>query len=182
MGSIAPDAELLQRCQDGDEKAWRKLVKKYQNLVFSTALSTGLDQESAVDVHQQVWIELHRSLLRIRDAQALPRWLIVTTRRISYRHAVVQGRWVNDVREDMVDPNPATDANLVALEERFQLERALETLGGRCEEVLKMFFYSDQKVTYQEVAEKTGLAEGSVGSLRQRCLDRLRKVLEEEAA
>jgi RNA polymerase sigma factor (sigma-70 family) len=172
------DSALLRECQHGSEAAWKTLVARYENLVFSTALQTGLDQEVAVDVFQQVWLELHRSLLRIRDPKALPRWLIVTTRRIAYRQAVVTGRWVRDVREDMIDPTPRADATILALEQRQLLEDAMGNLDDRCREVLQMLFYSDRKVSYQELAEKTGLAEDSIGSLRTRCLKRLRAILE----
>lgn len=172
------DIALFERCKEGSEDGWDRLVSRYENLVFSTALQTGLDRDSAVDVFQQVWVELHRSLLRIKDPHALPRWLIVTTRRIAYRHAVVAGRWVNDVREDMVDPTPVADSAVVALEQRQQLETALLELGGRCEELLRLMFYSGRKVSYRTAGKKLGLAEDSVGSLKTRCLGRLRKILE----
>lgn len=178
LGFPSDDSTLLAKCQSGDESAWKLMVERYQNLVFSTALETGLDKDSVVDVFQQVWLELHRSLLRIRDPQALPRWLIVTTRRIAYRQAVVSGRWVEDVREDMVDPSPRADSVVVALEERQAVEEALTELDSRCHEVLRLLFYSEKKVSYREVAEQTGLAEDSIGSLRKRCLERLRRIME----
>jgi RNA polymerase sigma factor (sigma-70 family) len=171
------DASLWLECQNGSESAWADLVGRYENLVYSTALQTGLDPEDAADVFQQVWLELHRSLLRIRDPKALPRWLIVTTRRIAYKHAIVAGRWVRETRDDMVDPAPGADAIVVVLEERQELEDALAALDERCEQLLRMFFYSEKKVTYKEVSERLGLSEDSIGSLRSRCLERLRRIL-----
>ncbi len=178
MAPRSNDDALVDACRKGDEKAWSELVARYENLVFSTALQAGLDQDVAVDTFQQVWLELHRSLLRLRDPQALPRWLIVTTRRIAYKQAVARGRWVNDVREDLADPTPRADSALVALEERQQLETALAALDARCREVLILFFYADHRVSYREVARRTGLAEDSVGSLKTRCLGRLKRLLE----
>ena len=182
MHAESTNTSLLAECQHGSEAAWERLVARYENLVFSTALQTGLDQDSAVDVFQQVWIELHRSLLRIRDPQALPRWLIVTTRRIAYRHAVVAGRWVSDVREDLADPTPAADEAALELERRQELEEGLGELGGRCEELLRMLFYTGRKVSYREIGRRLDLDEDSVGSLRTRCLGRLRKILEASSA
>jgi len=172
------DRTLFDRCKSGDEAAWRLLVGRYENLVFSTALQTGLDRDSAVDAFQQVWMELHRSLLRIRDAQALPRWLIVTTRRIAYRQAIVAGRWVHDVREDLADPSPGPDSVIVTLERRHALERALRALDKRCRQVLSMLFLSEPKKSYADVSRETGLAEDSVGAIRTRCLSRLRTLME----
>jgi RNA polymerase sigma factor (sigma-70 family) len=173
------DSSLFLKCQAGDDAAWKELVARYENLVFSSALQTGLDEDSAADVFQQVWLELHRSLLRIRDPGAIPRWLIVTTRRIAYRHAVLKGKWVRDVREDMADPNPRADSAIAAMEQRQEIEEALGALDDRCREVLRMLFYSDRKISYQEVARRTGLSEDSIGSLRSRCLKRLRSILED---
>jgi RNA polymerase sigma factor (sigma-70 family) len=102
----------------------------------------------------------------------------VTTRRIAYRQAVVSGRWVRDVREDMVDPSPRADSVLAAFERRQVLEEGMERLDDRCREVLRLLFYSEEKTSYKDVARQTGLAEDSVGSLRKRCLDRLRENLE----
>jgi RNA polymerase sigma factor (sigma-70 family) len=169
---------LLLECQKGDETAWADLVGRYENLVYSTALQTGLDQEDTADVFQQVWLELHRSLLRIRDPKALPRWLIVTTRRIAYKHAVVAGRWVRDIREDVVDPAPRADSMITVLEQRQELEDAMAALDDRCRQVLMMFFYAEKKVSYREASEQLGLSEDSIGSLRSRCLERLRRLLE----
>lgn len=171
------DARLLLECRNGDQTAWADLVRRYENLVYSTALQTGLDQEDAADVFQQVWLELYRSLLRIRDPKALPRWLIVTTRRIAYKHAVVAGRWVRDIRESMIDPAPGADSVITVLEQRQELEEAMAALDERCRQVLRMFFYAESKVSYRTVSERLGLSEDSIGSLRSRCLERLRRKL-----
>lgn len=170
--------KLIEACARGDQAAWSRLVSQYEDLVFSTALQTGLDHEAAVDVFQQVWLELHRSLLRLRDPQALPKWLIVTTRRLAYKQAVTRNLWLNEVREDLVDPTPGPESTIVAMEERGAVEAAMQKLDSRCREVLRMFFYTDDKPSYRTVAAELGLAEDSVGSLKTRCLDRLRDVLE----
>ncbi len=179
MGPSIDDGHLLARCAERDEEAWRLLVERYENLVFSTALSVGLDREAAADVYQQVWFELHRSLRRIRDAQALPRWLMVTTRRIAYRQAVVAGRWVEELRDDLLDPRPSPDSRVEAMEQRFVLETGLQKLGGRCEQLLRLLFLSERKWSYKQIARKVGIAVGTIGSTRARCLLRLRQILEE---
>lgn len=175
------DTALLEACRAGDDVAWRALVERYERLVYSAALQTGLDRDAAVDVFQQVWLELHRSLLRIRDAQALPRWLIVTARRIAYRQAIVAGRWLHDVREDLVDPNPSPDSVVLALELRQRLEQALLDLDERCRVIIRLLFLDEQPASYEEVSKRTGLSPDSVGPTRTRCLAKLKKLLGETA-
>ena len=174
------DRDLLRRCRRGDEKAWALLVERYENLVYSAALHTGIDRETAVDVFQQVWIEFHRSLFRIRNPRALPRWFTVTARRIAYRQAVLAGRWTRELREEAVDPMPAHDAALIALETRQRLEMGLARLQEKCRVLLTELFLKARRPSYQSLAERLGMKVGAIGPLRARCLRRLRRILEEE--
>jgi DNA-directed RNA polymerase specialized sigma24 family protein len=53
-------------------------------------------------------------------------------------------------------------------------------LPERYQLVVNMLFYREPPVAYAEVARQLGLAEGSIGFMRGRCLDRLRAVLEQK--
>jgi RNA polymerase sigma factor (sigma-70 family) len=169
---------LLRLCAEGDEAAWKRLVLRYQNLVYSTALEVGLGEEDAGDVFQDVWLELHRSIPRIRNAEALPRWFIVATRRLSYKVAVRRRRMLPDISADMVDPAALPDTVVEDAESRLRLEDALTQLGGKCEKLLRLLFLHARKLPYDEISRRTGLAIGSIGPIRSRCLARMRKILE----
>ncbi len=173
------DTQLLKLCAQEDREAWGKLVQRYQNLVYSTALNIGLDADDAGDVFQEVFLELYRSAGRIRRPEALPRWLIVATRRLCYKVATRRRRLLPDISEDLVDPSSLADEEVVASEARLRLENALSELGGRCAKLLRVLFFSAREVSYDEVAEKMGMARGSVGPIRIRCLNRLKRVLGE---
>ena len=54
------------------------------------------------------------------------------------------------------------------------LREARASLPTRCQELIHMLFYEEPKRPYQQVAESLGLATGSIGLLRQKCLDSLR--------
>ncbi len=173
-----PDpGELLERCRRGDEAAWADLVSHYEAFVYSTARNAGLDRDAADDVFQQVWLEFYRSLLRIRKPGAVTQWLITTTRRIAYRHAITRNRWVSEVRDDMAGPSTAMDEAVEIFERRHELEAALASLDERCNQVLRMLYFSEGKVSYAALSRSMGLSENSIGSLRTRCLERLRAIL-----
>lgn len=172
------DKRLLERCGQDDEDAWRLLVLRYQNLVYSTALNVGLEPDDAGDVFQEVWIELHRSIPRIRSPEALPRWLIVATRRLSYKVATRKRRLVAEVSKDLVDPATLPDELVEATKRRMLLDAALDRMGGRCEKLLRLLFFESDKLPYDEISKRTGLAIGSIGPIRARCLTRLRRLLE----
>ena len=56
------------------------------------------------------------------------------------------------------------------------MRSALTGLGEPCEELLTLLFVED--AAYEKVAKKVGLAVGSIGVYRRRCLQRLRGRLE----
>ena len=64
--------------------------------------------------------------------------------------------------------------------EREQMVRdAVAHLPARCAEMVRLLFYEQPPVPYDEVAARLGLALGSIGFIRGRCLKRLKKLLEE---
>ena len=64
--------------------------------------------------------------------------------------------------------------------ERSHLIReGISRLPGRCRELVQILFFEQPPVAYSEAARRLGLAEGSIGFIRGRCLDKLRKQLRE---
>lgn len=175
------DTALVARCLDDDDAAWSTLVRRYRALVYSTALRTGLDDESAADVFQQVWLELHRSMERLRDAVALPQWLIVTTRRVAYKTALKHDRPIEGVLDELVDPSGLPGDEFADLQSLQHLREHIEALGGSCARLLPLLFLDESEPDYAEIAARAGVAVGSIGPLRARCLGRLRRRLTEES-
>ncbi|MFY9692037.1 MAG: sigma-70 family RNA polymerase sigma factor, partial [Candidatus Acidiferrales bacterium] len=64
-------------------------------------------------------------------------------------------------------------------EEEQRIRRVLDDLPPRCRQLMQMLFFEEPPRPYQEVARELGIAPGSIGFIRQRCLDRLRKKLVE---
>ena len=54
---------------------------------------------------------------------------------------------------------------------------AILTLPPRCGRMVHMLFFDEPARPYQEIAASLGIAVGSIGFIRQRCLERLRKRL-----
>ncbi|MEZ4651752.1 MAG: hypothetical protein R3E97_23740 [Candidatus Eisenbacteria bacterium] len=68
---------------------------------------------------------------------------------------------------------------MIAAEARVQLEIALDRLDPRCAEFLRFLFFGATTPSYEQICAEFGLAIGSVGPIRGRCLERLRQILEE---
>ena len=72
---------------------------------------------------------------------------------------------------------PTLMKEAVEVEGEQSLRRAMSELPPRCRQLVRMLFYDEPARSYQEIAKTLGIAVGSIGFIRQRCLERLRKRL-----
>ena len=72
------------------------------------------------------------------------------------------------------DPDNLPERLQQMVEQHRVLEEALDALPPRDREILRDLFLSDEPLSYQDVAERLGVAVGSVGPLRLRAIERLR--------
>jgi RNA polymerase sigma factor (sigma-70 family) len=172
------DTELVAACLRSDEAAWACLVDKYKRLIFSIPLRQGLDREDAADIFQAVCVDLVAELPRLRDPQALPKWLIQTTAHKCTRHQRRQQRWSPDTVPDVAAPtDEIPETALCDVEQEQALRDAVISLPPRCRLIVDMLFFETPARPYREVAAQLGLATGSIGFMRSRCLERLRDAL-----
>lgn len=179
----ASDADLVRACARGERLAWEALVRRYERLVFSVARRSGLDEDAAADVFQRVFTSLVEHLDTLQQPDRLSAWLVTSAKRESWRvsrRAAAQ-RAVHapeDHAADVPDTDTTAEDEVVRLEEQDLVRRAVDCLDGRCRDLLQLMFYSEVPVTYAEIATRLGIAEGSIGPIRGRCLERLRHQLE----
>jgi RNA polymerase sigma factor (sigma-70 family) len=179
-GSSVSDERLVKECLRGSEEAWSALVAKYRNLIYSIPLKYGLSADDANDIFQQTCLQLLRRLEHLRDAQSLPAWLIKVTTHQCF--SVVAGERRFEPAELDRDASAGRDAPeklLRELEQEQLLRDALSRLKPRCRELLHFLFFEEPAVPYATAAKRLGLASGSIGFVRMRCLQQLRKDLEE---
>jgi RNA polymerase sigma factor (sigma-70 family) len=176
------DRELVQGCLKGRQDAWNFLVDKYKNLIFSIPIRFGLSREEAADIFQAVCLELIQELPKLREPKALPKWLIQVTAHKCLRTKRQNSRTVSQDDEAGEIPERAVPAeaelDIREVEEEQMLREAIAALSPRCRELIHMLFYEEPKRPYQQVASSLGLATGSIGLLRQKCLDQLKKRLD----
>ncbi len=76
--------------------------------------------------------------------------------------------------------NALPEQMFVQLEQEQLLREVVAEMPERCERMIRMLFYETPPRPYDEIAGELGLATGSVGFIRGRCLARLRKQLEKK--
>jgi|HubBroStandDraft_4_1064222.scaffolds.fasta_scaffold63372_2 RNA polymerase sigma factor (sigma-70 family) len=180
----ASDEKLIGRCLQGDQEAWSALIDKYKNLIYSIPIKLGMHQDAG-DIFQSVCVDLLSELPRLREHRALPKWLMQTCYHTCLRHQRAASRLV-ELPEDANGGSqlPTTNADdlpehlLLQLEQEQVLRDAISRLPEKCERMVRLLFFEFPPQPYENVAEKLGMATGSIGAIRGRCLAHLKKQLE----
>lgn len=174
------DSELWQQLLDGDSNAWAIIVKRYQSLIYAVATRSGLSQVDAADCFQQTWILLYNNRKKLQDPSRLSAWLVTTAKREAFR---LKRRAGSDPGDDdaneQSDTSPLPDEQLLETEKQAQLEIAIAQLDPRCQKLIEAFFFAEEDKSYEKIATSLGIASNSLGPVRRRCLERLKRVLEE---
>ncbi|HSB62805.1 MAG TPA: sigma-70 family RNA polymerase sigma factor [Thermoanaerobaculia bacterium] len=171
----------MKACLAGDERAWSALLDKYKNLIFSVPLKYRLSREDAADIFQAVALELFSGLPKLRDVEALRAWLIAVAahRSIAYKRR----QQVRDLREgtsleESLERPDSRPSFADELEREQSVREAVALLPPRCRELIHLLFFEPTTPPYKDVAARLGLAPGSIGFVRGRCLGKLRKNLQ----
>jgi len=169
--------ELVRAAAGGDQAAWDEIVRRYSHLIWAVARSFRLADEDAADAVQNTWLRLATHLDTIHAPAALPGWLTTTARnecrqllRGRREHATV----TEELDRPSDEPGPADRA--VSREVARLLNLAMTRLPEREAHLLRLLMQSSRP-GYSEIAERLGMAVGSIGPTRSRALDRLRAEL-----
>ncbi len=176
------DTRLVRECLKGDEDAWSALIEKYKRLIYSIPVKYGFNSDDANDIFQAVCLELLSELPKLRKPKALPKWLIqVASHKCFHRRRQQQRTEVPDEVEQLPEETvpSQTEGIFREAEEEQTLRDALSALAPRCRQLVEMLFFEEPARPYKDVAASLGIATGSIGFIRQRCLERLRKQLVE---
>jgi RNA polymerase sigma-70 factor (ECF subfamily) len=166
-----PDAiePLIQRCLQGDQKAWNLIVSRHWRRVFNLAYKFVGRHDEAEDLTQDIFLKIFRSLGTFDRRANFQTWLISVSRNLCIDHY----RSVRKERE-MVDrgidtaglaPTSAEPGPLAALEQRDRVVLLRRALAGLPESLRTAVLLRDiHELSYQEIADRLGLPEGTVKS------------------
>jgi RNA polymerase sigma factor (sigma-70 family) len=174
------DARLVQECLAGNEEAWSQLIDKYKALIYSIPIKYGLPAQEAADVFQATCMELLEHLAELREPRALPKWLMQVAHHQCYRRKQQDRRIVSwDGEPGLPEPEtPSIAEETVRQTQQEQaLREAIATLSPQCRRLVELLFFTAPARPYAEVAAELGLAPGSIGFTRQKCIERLRRQL-----
>ena len=185
------EATLVQRCAQGDEVACADLVAEHQRMVVQLAVNLLGDRDEALDLSQEVFLRVFRTIHRFRGQSSLRTWI--------YRIAVNQARnrhrfWRRRHRADQVslDQHIATHGDFLSVRDSTP-DRVLaqKELATRLKEALDGLPFDQRTaivlreidgLSYEEIAFSLGVAVGTVKSRLTRARQALRSELREARA
>ncbi len=181
------EALLVQRCVTGDGDACAELVAQHQHMVYQLALHLLGERDEALDLSQEVFLRVFRTLDRFRGHSALRTWL--------YRIVVNQARnrqrwWRRRRRADQVslDEHVRVHGELVARRDLASPDDALDRkeLAARIWMALDHLPFDQRTaivlreiegLSYEEIGYSLGVATGTVKSRLARARSALRAEL-----
>ena len=171
--------DLVTRARTGEKQAWDALVERYTPLIWSFCRRYRLGGADAGDVSQTVWLRLLEQFDKIRDPAALPGWLATTTQRECSR--VLRAAWRPQALGQALDAGNIPDGQtgmaeheLLLAERNAALREAFMRLPPDCQRLIAMLI-QDPPVPYAKISAELGIPVGSIGPIRCRCLEKLRR-------
>ncbi|HPQ70467.1 MAG TPA: sigma-70 family RNA polymerase sigma factor [bacterium] len=192
---IAPDADradkaLIVRFNDGDRQAFEELVIRYQQRIYNTALRFLRVDDEAQEVTQEIFIKVYHALPEFRGESKFSTWLYqVAMNHCKNKLKYLKRRhyYTSDSMEQAIetqdgemsrqfaseDPDPQQEAQ--SRETQEKVRAAINLLADDQREVIVL--RELQGLSYEEIADITGQALGTVKSRIHRARLELARLL-----
>jgi RNA polymerase sigma-70 factor (ECF subfamily) len=162
------EAELIFRCQKGDQDALKEIFDQYHKKVYRIAYGVVRQREDTLDIVQEVFIKVFRSIKNFKGKSHFYTYLYRMTMNTAIDHTRKMKRQLPRNREEVEESQLSDDSEkrpdrILAqkeLEERVKL--AMEKLPG--DQRSALIFREIEGLSYQEMAETMGCSIGTVMS------------------
>ena len=174
--------ELVERCRQGDETAFRELVDQYKGLVFGLTARSVTNRARAEELAQDVFLKVHRGLPYFRGESKLSTWIYrITINVLSQERPELAATSLEAIDEGGDRPRlqPGADDrafNDLALKDR--LDKAIQRLPTAYQVLVNGHYMTGMR--YEDLAEALNLPMGTVKTHLHRAKRQLRRLLETE--
>lgn len=160
---------LIQRCLQGDELAWDAIVRQYRRKVFNVAYKFVGRHEEAEDLTQDIFLKIFKSLGTFDRRANFQTWLVSVSRNLCidhYRSVRLERRAIDrQVDPNELSPMAREPGPIAALEQQDRVVLLRGALAALPESLRTAVVMRDiQELTYQEIADRLRLPEGTVKS------------------
>jgi RNA polymerase sigma-70 factor (ECF subfamily) len=180
------DAELVSAASTGAESGFEELVRRYQRPIVSYVYRMLNDYEAALDVTQEVFIKVYNSLERYSTDYKFSTWLYRIAHNAAIDHMRRNSMNAQSIETENADgtyqlqiesPNPTPEQDRERSEWRAEIEGVVRTLPAAYRDLILLRHSRD--LSYDEIAEITGLPLGTVKNRLFRAREMMRGLLVE---
>ncbi len=176
-------AELLQKCQNGDELAWEVLVRQHQGRICSIAYGYVGEQDEAMDLAQEIFVRVYRRLDTCTDSEKFVSWLSRIARNACIDH--LRRRKARPPRQDipaedmvaLAGAGPTPEDEWISSSRQRMVHRALQHLSEINREIIVL--KDIQGLPLEEIAGMLDLPLGTIKSRSSRARIELAKAITE---
>jgi RNA polymerase sigma-70 factor (ECF subfamily) len=179
---VSPEHELIERCRQGDETAFREMVDQYKGLVFGLTARSVPNRARAEELAQDVFLKVHRGLPYFRGESKLSTWIYRITINVrSQERPDLAATSLDAVDEGGDRPRlqPGADDrafNDLALKDR--LDKAIQRLPIPYQVLVNGHYMKGMR--YEDLADALNIPMGTVKTHLHRAKRQLRRLLETE--
>jgi RNA polymerase sigma-70 factor, ECF subfamily len=160
---------LIASCLGGDQTAWEEIVRQHRRKVFNIAYKFTGRHDEAEDLTQDIFLKIFKSLHTFDRRANFQTWLVSVSRNLCIDHyrSVRKERETIDRGVDASELSPATPepGPIAALEQRDRVMLLRQAMSALPETLRTAVLLRDiQELSYQEIADKLRLPEGTVKS------------------
>lgn len=164
------DEQVIQSILSGDNTHYRDLVSRYQHKVYSVALKITNNQKDAEDISQEVFIKAFQALSGFQSQSSFSTWLykITVNRCLDWKRKYKAYEkeknteeiemFANEHHEERSSPEEA----LLSNERSKAIGLAIQGLPKNYQSVISLYYFNN--MTYQQIADKLGIAKKTVES------------------
>ena len=176
------DGELIEKSIAGREDGFEEIVRRYQRPITAYVYRMLNNYDASLDVTQEVFIKVYNSLARYSSEYKFSTWLY----RIAHNAAIDYMR-KNSVSQQSIEaenadgtyqlqiesPNPTPEQERERSEWRREIETVVQCLPAIYRELISLRHAQD--LSYDEIAEITGLPLGTVKNRLFRAREMMRE-------
>jgi RNA polymerase sigma-70 factor (ECF subfamily) len=185
--AMVSDVFLIERCQEGDKRAFDLLMQRHHARAYQYALKLTKHAEEARDVVSEGFIRVFRAINQFRSSSAFTTWLYRILRncfldmrkrkalRVVASLDAVKETDDGEVQMQVVDRGPAPDEVAIKSEHSARVKKAISQLTAIQRSMI--YLYHADQLSYEEIANELDLPVGTVKSRLNRARIALKDVL-----
>ncbi len=173
--------EWLSAAKQNNKRAWEKLVKENESLVYHIAYRMMQNEEEAKDVSQEIFIKVYRNLQKFDEKSTFSTWIyriavntcIDALRKKKGKEVVSWEEQTQHQKENVTDTTETPEEVYLQKEKQLQIIDMIQNLSPEHKAVLLMRDMED--MTYGEIAECLSVSLGTVKSRIARAREQFKK-------